>query len=282
MKYDTNLSSEKISYRINHIKQKIDLEQKVKTGTENLIIALKSNPVPDIKLAAELDVKTIEATLKINFLNQSLKKLSSLIVLDETLPTIDEETITFKNLRKSGKLKVRLNGALNLTGKRPQNDFYTTIKIDGITVATSRPTKSRMDENFDLVVNKKQQVEIAIYEKSGLNPNVTGKSNLLAFVWFDLSDLESELKQKYGADYQSKNFNELQDVWLDLEPSGQISVKLNFGIWYLTKQQSHAQKQTQIKCFVVKLCKNFTQETAINLKQLKFIMSCCARFVLNS
>jgi hypothetical protein len=53
---------------------------------------------------------------------------------------------------------------------------------------------------------------------------------LLAFVWFTVAELEQDLLEKHGEDYGKKSISssDFPETWLDLEPAGPISIKINF------------------------------------------------------
>ena len=60
---------------------------------------------------------------------------------------------------------------------------------------------------------------------------------ILSLVWFHLSDLVQYLDKKYGA---NRAGIEMEDSWIDLEPSGQLCLKMYFGIYaiYNFKEQT--------------------------------------------
>jgi hypothetical protein len=131
--------------------------------------------------------------------------------------------------RRNGRLKIKIMGAVNLPGKRSsKDDYFAVLRIDGITKATTKSTRSKIDETFDIQVEKANEVEIAVYDKPSGGQN---KPSLLAFVWFTLAELEEELNATLGPHYAQKPLNapDMNDVWLDMEPGGQIAMRVNFG-----------------------------------------------------
>ncbi|KAJ3386805.1 Serine/threonine kinase [Lobulomyces angularis] len=228
LKVDTPLRTEKVNFRLYHIKGKLDLEQKVKAGTSNLVEAMKKNPNSDQKLSNELqfglEQKIMEASAKIGFLIKSVQQYSGLVVFrDED----EDDVIPFRSARRSGRLKVKLLGAIGYGKRSSKDDFFCVIKIDSIVKATSKPSsKQKFEETFDIEVSKAQEVEISLYEK------VSGghqRSPLLSFVWFSISDLEEDLAQKYDQNYSGKKIDEFKEMWLDMEPGGQVLCKMNFA-----------------------------------------------------
>ena len=53
----------------------------------------------------------------------------------------------------------------------------------------------------------------------------------MAFVWFNIADLQDDLLAKLGPNYAEKGLNsaDMHDIWFDMEPGGQVAVRLNFG-----------------------------------------------------
>jgi Phorbol esters/diacylglycerol binding domain (C1 domain) len=120
-------------------------------------------------------------------------------------------------IRRSGLLKIKLVGASNLTDRKSLRDeIVAVISVDGIQKYTTRGTKTKWDEVFDIPLEKALEVEIAIFEKGG---------QLLGMVWFKVKDLEDDLNTKYPTRLRTLDVTE---TWLELEPSGQLLTKLNF------------------------------------------------------
>ncbi len=122
-------------------------------------------------------------------------------------------------------------GGVNLPGKRSsKDDYFAVVRVDGIVKATTKSTKARIDETFDIQVEKAHEVEIAVYDKSG-GGGSKQQHLLLSFVWFTLADIEEDMSAKFGQTFAQKNLSasDMSDVWLDMEPGGQIAVRMNFG-----------------------------------------------------
>jgi hypothetical protein len=68
-------------------------------------------------------------------------------------------------MRRTGRLKIRLNGAVNLSGKRSSKDYFIIVRIDGQVKASSRSGSKRIDESLDIQIDKAQEIEFAVYEK---------------------------------------------------------------------------------------------------------------------
>ncbi|TPX64063.1 hypothetical protein SpCBS45565_g06148 [Spizellomyces sp. 'palustris'] len=194
LKYGTALTTEKVRYRLKEVRHKLDVEQKVKAGTENMVKAIADAPSAsqDPTVMGELLEKIAEANAKLAFLQKAEHKYSGLSVSDEEE---EEGYLADVRLRKTGRLRARIIGASNLPGRRSSKDELVAIV--------------RVDD-------KAQEVEIAVYDRNW---------TLLGLVWFRLWELEDDLKAKYGTAYETVD---VEETWLDMEPAGQLLVRLNF------------------------------------------------------
>ncbi|KAJ3297350.1 Serine/threonine kinase [Rhizoclosmatium sp. JEL0117] len=221
MKYGTAITGDKVKHRLQEILHKLDTEQKVKTGTENLLHAmmnLNSAASVDQRVAVELRDKMAESNAKIGVLEKAKHRYSALYVA----PVGEEEEDTLIDIRRkcSGRLKLKLIGASNLVGRTAaQNEIIATVSVDGNLKYTSRRSSTRWDETLDTQVDRAQEVEICVYSHPG--------GMLLGLVWFKLGDLEDDLRARYPNGVPS-NVNDVEDTWLDLEHAGQILIRVSF------------------------------------------------------
>ncbi|KAJ3378379.1 Serine/threonine kinase [Entophlyctis sp. JEL0112] len=220
LKYGNSITTDKVNYRRNEVLHKLDTEQKVKTGTENLLTAmlnLNTGPV-DQKIKDELKEKMAESNAKITVLEKSKHRYHALYVST----TEEDDVLTDIRRKCTGRLKLKLFGASNLVGRTAvQNEAIAVVAIDGIIKYTSRRSSSRWDETLDVQVDRAQEVEICVYSHPG--------GMLLGLIWFKIGDLEDDLKAK-NPNGLPTNVNDVDDLWLDLEPAGQILIRACFGI----------------------------------------------------
>ncbi|RKO91314.1 hypothetical protein BDK51DRAFT_31045, partial [Blyttiomyces helicus] len=148
-----------------------------------------------------------------------------------------ESASSLKPLRRpaTGRLKLRLCATSGLPGKKSyKTDTYAVVRVDGVQRAKSRPTRGKYNEDFDIPVDRAQEVEVAIYEKGGV---------MLALMWFKLWELEEELRIRASAPVEGADSDAHHqggvvveegkhadgvETWFDLEPAGQVLLKLNF------------------------------------------------------
>ncbi|KAJ3034450.1 Serine/threonine kinase [Rhizophlyctis rosea] len=216
LRLNTALTSDKIKYRLREVRHKLDVEQRVKSGTENLVAAMARTPTAgtDPKVRLELEEKLSDVVAKVAFLTKAEHRYAGLYVEDDEN---DEEYLQDVRQRRTGRLKIRLIGATNLPGRRASHEeILAIIRVDGNKKYTTRPTKNRWDEMIDIQVDKAQEVEISVYEKGGV---------LLSMIWFRIYELEDDLKVKYGSAHETQD---VEESLLDMEPAGQLFVKLNF------------------------------------------------------
>ena len=237
LRLNTALTTEKIKYRLKEVRHKLDVEQRVKSGTENLVAAMARTPTAaaDPKVRMELEEKLSDVVAKVAFLTKAEHRYAGLYVDDEN--ENEEEYLQgnshhhptsrvyqlLKQLpsdvrqRRTGRLKIRLIGATNLPGRRASHEeIFAVIRIDGNKKYSTRATRNRWDEHIDIQVDKAQEVEIAVYERGGV---------LLSMIWFRIFELEDDLKVKYGGSHETQD---VEESLLDMEPAGQLFVKLNF------------------------------------------------------
>ena len=109
----------------------------------------------------------------------------------------ERKDLRSKNL--SGKLYITLKGARELEHaprfrSAKQSETFVSFKIEGQERARSHPTKTdRWMEEFEIVIDKANEVEITVYEKSPNDqyPIPTG------LLWIKISDLvDAQRKQK--------------------------------------------------------------------------------------
>ena len=90
LKFNSALTSEKIKYRLEFCKEKLELETKYLYGIENMLLAMSADP-GDKKALAELENKIKDTKAKIGYLKKSVAKYEGLYVVD--IENTEEEKI---------------------------------------------------------------------------------------------------------------------------------------------------------------------------------------------
>ncbi|KAJ3304883.1 Serine/threonine kinase [Kappamyces sp. JEL0829] len=217
LRYEANITAEKVAFRLKETSVKLDFESRVKSGSENMINAFVKSGDVDPKRQQELEAQLSASKAKEQLLIKAKNRYAQLhVVQDEDVA--DEVVTHDTGGRKTGRLKLKLVEAVNITGRKSLKDeIICQVSIDGVVKFQSKPSKGKWDEQTDIQVDRGLELEIKVTEKNG---------TILALIWFRLADLVEDLDGKLGSERASNL--EVPDTWLDLEPSGQILLKVNF------------------------------------------------------
>jgi classical protein kinase C len=311
IKADTPHSTAKISRMLHQLEFKLQVEMQYKKGIDKMAKLYQADG--DKKSRAEAESKKVESEKKIQLLQSALKRYKNLHILDDAEEEEEEHVgkrlfsplLTAaqfprqdgpgtdgerkENMRSkplSGKLQVTVKGARELehapiimSGKsrsasKQIRETYVSLKVEGTQRARSLPSRTdRWNEDFEITVDKANEVEIAVYDKQAgeLHPVPIG------FLWVRISDLvEASRRQKVlmesgqggwvtagamdgspgsgtplntGDTSTPLNFNnqggtsgpgasfpgqsEGIDAWFAVEPAGALCLRLNFGKFHL-------------------------------------------------
>ncbi|KAJ3161125.1 Serine/threonine kinase [Geranomyces michiganensis] len=209
LRRDTAITSEKVKYKLQEVRSKLEIEQKVKAGTERMREAMGGTAAAaasdtDTKRKVEVEEKYQESNAKVAILQKAQQRYQGLSLKEEKQPppqTADadnaqptgESPLAARTLRRSanGKLKIRLTTATALPGRKSaKSETYAVIRLDGVQRAKTKPSRAKWNEEFDIKLDKAQEVEIAVYEKGG---------TVLALTWFKLWELEEGIRVRNGA-----------------------------------------------------------------------------------
>ncbi|KAI1319634.1 Serine/threonine kinase, partial [Mortierella claussenii] len=248
LKAPTPITTKKVTYKLRELAYKLDIEKKVKIASERLE-----------QLGMSAKDGSAESSERVVLLKRSLQKYQGLYI-----PGQDDDTTNTPGtaLRRpmTGTLHVRVTGIKYQNNAPTRNsrpaESMAYIKIDGTPRAKTRmarngPNGIRWNEDFEVPVTKASEIEIAIFDKPDQVPVPIG------MFWLKISDLVDELRRKKveadnDAAWVAANVQEMGgrtptirpgtgplgdnpingvegiESWWDLEPVGQISLKLNF------------------------------------------------------
>ncbi|CAG8695674.1 27495_t:CDS:2, partial [Racocetra persica] len=267
IKSDAPFARQKVTLKLHELEFKLDVERRLKEGSEKMSDAVILQDPKNKKGIAEVQVQTLESKEKISLLTRSLQKYKSLYIVDEDE---DDEIVPRQRRPVTGKLNIRVRSAQYLahaptrTLKSPETTVV--IKIDGATKGKTKASRNdRWNEDFEIHVEKASEIEITLYDKPHEHPQPIG------LLWIKISDIAEELRKKrieaesgpgwvsasnpqfemqssptsavnngppYSIPYSSAQPQEgagtavLPDgieAWFDVEPVGQILLKLNFA-----------------------------------------------------
>ncbi|EIW81313.1 hypothetical protein CONPUDRAFT_82294 [Coniophora puteana RWD-64-598 SS2] len=210
IKADTPHTTAKISRMLHQLEFKLQIEMQYKKSIDKIARLYQADG--DKKSRADAESKRVESDKKIQLLQTALKRYKNLHVLDD----VEEEEDTpqeagvdgerKENLRAkpiSGKLQVTVKGARDLdhapivtrsrSSSKQVTETYVSLKIEGTQKARSHPSRTdRWNEEFEVVVDKANEVEIAVYDKqvSEAHPVPIG------LLWVRISDLVEALRRQ--------------------------------------------------------------------------------------
>ncbi|CAG8549977.1 5213_t:CDS:10, partial [Diversispora eburnea] len=272
IKADSPITSQKISLRLHELEFKLDVEKKLKEGSERMINAVTLQDPKNKKGLLEVQNRTMESKEKISLLINSLQRYKDLHVSgldDDEEDEIERANRNAPGLRRpvTGRLDIRIHQTRYTAHapKRAKKDAETVIviKIDGSTKGKTRISRNdRWNEDFVIHVEKASEIEITLYDKpyEHLVP--------IGLLWIKISDIAEELRKKkieagsgpgwvtasnaqfemqssptspnnepYSIPYDSAQYQQSTgsvvlpdgiEAWFEIEPVGQILLKLDF------------------------------------------------------
>ncbi|KAN0087748.1 hypothetical protein V8E55_006369 [Tylopilus felleus] len=209
IKADTPHTTAKISKMLHQLEFKLQVELQYKKGIDKMAKLYQADG--DKKSRADAESKRVESEKKIQLLQSALKRYKNLHILDD-VEEEDQESGTGgerkENMRAkplSGKLFVTIKGARELdhppivssgrlrSSSKQIIETYVSLKIEGTQRARSHPSRTdRWNEDFEITVDKANEVEIAVYDKqvSEQHPVPIG------LLWIRISDLVEALRRQ--------------------------------------------------------------------------------------
>ncbi|KAG5219467.1 Serine/threonine kinase [Salix suchowensis] len=205
IKADTPLTPAKISKMLHQMEFKLQVEMQYKQGIDKMAKLYQADG--DKKSRADAESKRVESEKKIQLLQSALKRYKNLHVLDDvaededpgpssyTVPASGEPDSPLDgtqgdrkdNLRAkplSGTLYVTVKGARELehapmptfsrlrSSSKQITETQISIKVEGTQAARTHPSRTdRWNEDFEITVDKANEVEITVYDKQGSDPN---------------------------------------------------------------------------------------------------------------
>ncbi|KAE9407442.1 hypothetical protein BT96DRAFT_914736 [Gymnopus androsaceus JB14] len=210
IKADTPLTPAKISKMLHQLEFKLQVEMQYKKGIDKMAKLYQADG--DKKSRLDAESKKVESEKKIQLLQSALKRYKNLHVLDDALEEEDESNGTGidgerkDNLRAkplSGILSVTVRGARELdhapivtrfrSSKNQVLETSVSLKVEGTQLARSHPSRTdRWNEDFEITVDKANEVEIAVYDKQ------VGETHAvpIGLLWIRISDLVEALRRQ--------------------------------------------------------------------------------------
>ncbi|KDE08462.1 AGC/PKC protein kinase [Microbotryum lychnidis-dioicae p1A1 Lamole] len=205
IKADTPLNTAKISRMLHQLEFKLHVERQYKEGIDKMAKLYLMDG--DKKARADTENKRVESRQKMVLLSQALKRYKTLDVMGELGEDDDGISEDVKNnIRRplSGALQITIRQARDLAhAPQPKKSKHSSetviyVKVEDTPRARTHPSKTdRWNEDFEIHVDKANEVEVTIYDRI---PGAEAPQPI-GMLWLRLSDIVEELRRrKTGAE----------------------------------------------------------------------------------
>lgn len=196
---------------------KLTVERQYKEGIDKMLQLYEIEG--ERRAKADAKTKQLESQQKLQLLKRALKRYELLHVDIDEEPNGDDESMNAPNTRKplSGQLKLGVKAVREAdhtatSSFRRSPETYVVIKVeDTILGKTAKVRNDKWYEDFDFQVEKANEVEITVYDRTG------DGSTPIGLLWIRLSDLVDELRRR-------KNDKEIErsgDKWVSADTMSQ-------------------------------------------------------------
>ncbi|GJP98393.1 hypothetical protein CBS147343_1259 [Aspergillus niger] len=197
IKYDTQYLGPKIQLMLSQLEFKLSVEKQYKAGIEKMVRLYQDEG--DRKSRADAEGRRIESNQKIQLLKQALKRYEDLHVDIESTDTPDDESLSTPNLRKplTGLLTLRIHAVKDVDHAASSRfsrgpETFIVLKVEDTIKARTKATRIDrwQDETFNIDIDKANEIELTVYDKSGDRPTPIG------MLWVRISDIAEEMRRK--------------------------------------------------------------------------------------
>lgn len=213
IKYETPHTTAKITLMLQQLEFKLTVERQYKEGIDKMLQLYEIEG--ERRAKADAKTKQLESQQKLQLLKRALKRYELLHVDIDEEPNGDDESMNAPNTRKpiSGQLKLGVKAVREAdhtatSSFRRSPETYVVIKVEDVVLGkTARVRNDKWFEDFDFQVEKANEVEITVYDRTG------DGSTPIGLLWIRLSDLIDELRRK-------KNDKEIEasgDKWVSAD-----------------------------------------------------------------
>ncbi|KAJ5568525.1 hypothetical protein N7450_011011 [Penicillium hetheringtonii] len=197
IKYDTAYLGPKIQLMLSQLEFKLSVEKQYKAGIEKMVRLYQDEG--DRKSRADAESRRIESNQKIQLLKQALKRYEDLHVDIESSDAADDESLSSPNMRKplTGLLTMRIHAVKDVDHAASSRfsrgpETYVVVKVEDTIKARTKPSRidKWVDEAFSIDIDKANEIELTVYDKSGDRPTPIG------MLWVRISDIAEEMRRK--------------------------------------------------------------------------------------
>ena len=182
---------------LSQLEFKLSVEKQYKAGIEKMVRLYQDEG--DRKSRADAEGRRIESNQKVQLLKQALKRYMDLHVGIDDVVEGDDDSMNAPNMRKplSGHLEMRINAIRDVDHAASSRfsrgpETFIIMKVEDNVRAKTRATRNDrwMDEIFNIDIDKANEIELTVYDKSGDRPTP------IAFLWIRISDIAEEMRRK--------------------------------------------------------------------------------------
>ncbi|KAF7158422.1 hypothetical protein CNMCM5623_003425 [Aspergillus felis] len=197
IKYDTPYLGPKIQLMLSQLEFKLSVEKQYKAGIEKMVRLYQDEG--DRKSRQDAEGRRIESNQKIQLLKQALKRYEDLHVDIESAEAPDDESLSTPNLRKplTGLLTLRIHAVKDVDHAASSRfsrgpETFVVVKVEDAIKARTKATRTDkwQDEAFNIEIDKANEIELTVYDKSGDRPTPIG------MLWVRISDIAEEMRRK--------------------------------------------------------------------------------------
>ncbi|GLI72624.1 serine/threonine kinase [Penicillium ochrochloron] len=197
IKYDTPYLGPKIQLMLSQLEFKLSVEKQYKAGIEKMVRLYQDEG--DRKSRADAEGRRVESNQKIQLLKQALKRYEDLHVDIDSSDAADDESLSSPNMRKplTGLLTMRIHAVKDVdhaTSSRFSRgpETFVIVKVEDAIKARTKATRNDkwLDESFSIDIDKANEIELTVYDKSGDRPTPIG------MLWVRISDIAEEMRRK--------------------------------------------------------------------------------------
>ena len=197
IKADTQHLGPRFQLMLSQLTFKLTIERQYLDGIEKLIKLYSDDG--DRRSKVDAVGRRTESQQKIQLLSQALKRYEDLHVDMETPDVQDDDSINSPQLRKplSGHLALRIYGVRDvqhaITGKFSRGpETFAIIKVEDAFKGRTKATRTDKwtDEVHSIEVDKANEIELTVYDKTGPHPTPIG------LLWIRISDIVEEMRRK--------------------------------------------------------------------------------------
>ena len=199
VKYDCPSLAQRIQYMLQQLEFKLQVEKQYQEANTKLTKLYQIDG--DQRSSSAAEGGAMESKYRIQMLKKALKKYQAINVdIDQfkhqSNDMMDNQQPKFRRKQLTGVLTIGITATRDVDhiqspmfARKPES--YVTVKIDDTIKARTKPSRNdRWSEDFQISVEKGNEIEITVYDK------VNDSLIPVAVMWLLLSDIAEEIRKK--------------------------------------------------------------------------------------